>query len=168
MSLERDKIAIEPVSGSLGAEIFGVDISRDLNEATIGAIRQALLDHCVIFFRDQQLDSARLKAFAARFGEIFQHPNFIGSDADPAIVEIRRDPDDKRIVGENWHTDATMVPAPPMGSILYGVEIPPFGNDTLFSNLYLAYETLSDGMKRLIADLRAVHSDRKIAGARAR
>ncbi|HWG06562.1 MAG TPA: TauD/TfdA family dioxygenase [Beijerinckiaceae bacterium] len=161
-------IAIEPISGALGAEIFGVDIAEDLDNATIGEIRQALLDHCVIFFRDQTLDTARLKAFASRFGEIFRHPNFIGWEADPAIVEIRREPGDQRIVGENWHTDATMVAAPPMGSILYGVEIPAFGNDTLFSNLYLAYETLSDGMRRLIANLKAVHSDRKIAGPRAR
>jgi taurine dioxygenase len=165
--MEGNGIAIEPISGALGAEVLGIDISADLDRDTVGAIRQALLDHCVIFFRDQRLDPAHLKAFAAHFGEIFQHPNFIGSDADPAIVEIRREPGDDRIVGENWHSDATMVAAPPMGSILYGAEIPAYGGDTLFSNLYLAYESLSEGMKRLIAELRAVHSDRKIAGPRA-
>ena len=160
------RLDIHPIAGALGAEIHGVDLAEDLDDATIATIRQALLAHSVIFFRDQQLDAAQQKALARRFGEIFVHPNYYGLQPDPEIVEIRREPDDTRVVGEEWHTDTTMMPEPPMGAILYAIEAPPHGGDTLFANQYLAYEVLSDGMKRLLADLRAVHSDRKVAGPR--
>jgi taurine dioxygenase len=158
------RLEVRPIAGALGAEIHGVDLASDLDDATIAEIRQALLDHCVIFFRDQSLDADQQKRFGRRFGELFIHPNYVGLQADPEIVEIRREPGDTRVVGEEWHTDTTMVAEPPMGAILYAIEAPPHGGDTLFANQYRAYETLSDGMKRLIADLRAVHSDRKVAG----
>jgi taurine dioxygenase len=160
------------MTGALGAEIHGVDLGElsaggERNAATVAAVRQALLDHGVIFFRDQRFDAEQHKALARRFGDIFVHPNFYGTQPDPEIVEIRREPGDTRIVGEEWHTDTTMMPEPPMGAILYAIEVPPYGGDTLFANQYLAYETLSEGMKRLIGTLRAVHSDRKVAGPRA-
>src|SRR5438477_11749018 len=165
--MRNSQIEVRPIAGSIGAEIHNVDVSADLDEAAIGDIRQALLDHCVIFFRDQKLDVARHKTFTRRFGEIFIHPNYKGTQADPEIIVITREPGDQRIVGEEWHTDTTMMPEPPMGAILYAIEVPPYGGDTLFANQYLAYETLSDGMKRLLGPLRAVHSDRKVAGPRA-
>ncbi len=157
-------IEIHPIAGALGAEIGGVDVAEELDDAVIGEIRQALLDHGVIFFRDQKLDPARHKAFTRRFGEIFLHPNYQGVSADPEIVDIRREPGDKKIVGEDWHTDTTMVAEPPLGAILYAIEVPPYGGDTLFANQYLAYESLSDGLKRTLEHLRAVHSDRMVAG----
>jgi len=160
------RIEIRPIAGAVGAELHGVDLGRDLDAATVAEIRQALLDHCVIFFRDQEFDAARHKALARRFGEIFIHPNYYGTQVDPEIVEIRREPGDTKVVGEDWHTDTTMMPEPPMGAILYAIEVPPYGGDTLFANQYLAYESLSDGMKRLIGNLRAVHSDRMVAGPR--
>ena len=162
--LTTTRLEVRPIAGALGAEIHGVDLATDLDNGTIAEIRQALLDHCVVFFRDQSLDAQQQKRFARRFGELFVHPNYVGLQADPEIVEIRREPGDTRVVGEDWHTDTTMVADPPMGAILYAIEAPPYGGDTLFANQYLAYETLSDGMKRLVADLRAVHSDRKVAG----
>ena len=166
------QLDIRPMTGALGAEIHGVDLAAlsaglERDAATVAAVRQALLDHGVIFFRDQEFDAPQQKALARRFGEIFVHPNFYGTQPDPEIVEIRREPGDTRIVGEEWHTDTTMMPEPPMGAILYAIEVPPYGGDTLFANQYLAYETLSRGMKRLLGDLRAVHSDRKVAGPRA-
>ena len=157
-------IEIHPIAGALGAEIGGVDVAEELDDALIGEIRQALLDHGVIFFRDQKLDPARHKAFTRRFGEIFLHPNYQGVSADPEIVDIRREPGDTKIVGEDWHTDTTMVAEPPLGAILYAIEVPPYGGDTLFANQYLAYESLSDGLKRTLEHLRAVHSDRMVAG----
>ncbi len=157
-------IEVAPISGALGAELRGVDLAQDLDDATIKEIRQALLDHGVIFFRDQAFDAEQQKRLARRFGDIFIHPNYYGMQADPEIVEIRREPGDTRVVGEEWHTDTTMMPAPPMGAILYAIEVPPYGGDTLFASQYRAYETLSDGMKRMLAGLRAVHSDRKVAG----
>jgi taurine dioxygenase len=162
--MRNSQIEVRPIAGSIGAEIHNVDVSQDLDDGTIGDIRKALLDHCVIFFRDQKLDAARHKAFTRRFGEIFIHPNYKGTQADPEIIQITREPGDKKIVGEDWHTDTTMVAAPPMGAILYAIEVPPYGGDTLFANQYQAYEALSDGMRRMLSGLRAVHSDCKVAG----
>ena len=161
-------LEVRPISGALGAEVQGVDFGRELDDATVAGIRRALLDHCVIFFRDQRFDAEQHKALARRFGDIFIHPNYAGTQPDPEIVMIRREPGDSKIVGEDWHTDTTMMPEPPMGAILYALEAPPYGGDTLFANQYLAYETLSDGLKRLLMDLRAVHSDRMVAGPAAR
>jgi taurine dioxygenase len=158
------RLEIQPIAGALGAELHGVDLGSDLDDATIAEIRQALLDHCVIFFRDQEFDAAQHKALARRFGTIFIHPNYYGLQVDPEILEIRREPGDTKVVGEDWHTDTTMMAEPPMGAILYALEVPPYGGDTLFANQYLAYETLSEGMKRMIGGLRAVHSDRMVAG----
>jgi taurine dioxygenase len=165
--MRNSQIEVRPIAGTIGAEIHGVDVSTDLPDGAIADIRKALLDHCVIFFRDQTLDVERHKAFTRRFGEIFIHPNYKGTQADPEIVEITRLPGDTKIVGEEWHTDTTMVAEPPMGAILYAKEVPPYGGDTTFANQYLAYESLSDGMKQMLAPLKALHSDRKVAGPQA-
>ncbi|RPI41736.1 MAG: taurine dioxygenase, partial [Hyphomicrobiaceae bacterium] len=162
--MRNSQIEVRPIAGSIGAEIHGVDVSEDLDDRTIGDIRQALLDHCVIFFRDQKLDAERHKAFSRRFGKLFIHPNYKGMQADPEVIQITREPGDKKIVGEEWHADTTMVAEPPMGAILYAIEVPPYGGDTLFANQYQAYEALSDGMKKMIGGLKALHSDRKVAG----
>jgi taurine dioxygenase len=159
MSLE-----IEPLSTAIGAEISNVDLSRDLSDAAIGEIRRALLDHCVVFFRDQDLSVEAHKRLARCFGEIFVHPNFNTGDHDPEVVTIVRKPGDTRIVGEEWHTDTTMMAEPPMGALLYALEVPPVGGDTLFANQYMAYERLSDGMKRMVDGLKCWHTDRKVAG----
>ena len=159
MSLE-----IERLSTAIGAEISNVDLSRDLSDATIGEIRRALLDHCVVFFRDQDLSVEAHKRLARCFGEIFLHPNFNTGDHDPEVVTIVRKPGDTRIVGEEWHTDTTMMAEPPMGALLYALEVPPVGGDTLFANQYMAYERLSDGMKRMVEGLKCWHTDRKVAG----
>jgi taurine dioxygenase len=165
--MRNAKIEVRPIAGTIGAELHGVDISTDLPDSTIAEIRQALLDHCVIFFRDQKLDVPQQKAFARRFGDLFIHPNYKGLQADSEIVEIKRAPGDKKIVGEEWHADTTMVEEPPMGAILYAIDVPPYGGDTIFANQYLAYESLSDGMKKMLSGLKAYHSDRKVAGPRA-
>ena len=148
--MRNSRIEVRPIAGACGAEIDGVRIGDDLDDATIGEIRQALNEHCVIFFRDQEFDAEQHKAFARRFGEIFVHPNYRGMQDDDEIVMVRREPGDKHIVGEDWHTDTTMVAAPPMGAILYAIEVPPYGGDTCFANQYLAYEALSAGMKRML------------------
>ena len=161
------RLDVRPLAGACGAEIFGVDLSRPQSDGTIAAIRKALLDHCVIFFRDQEIDVQQHKDFARRFGKIFIHPNYKGVGTDDEVVVIRREPGDKKIVGEEWHADTTMVAEPPMGAILYAIEVPGFGGDTLFASQYAAYDALSDGMKKLIGGLKAYHSDRKVAGPRA-
>jgi taurine dioxygenase len=157
-------ITVSPIAGALGAEIGGIDIETGLDDATIAEIRQALLEHLVIFFRDQKLDDRSHKEFSRRFGRLFIHPNFDMGQAEPEIVRVVRQPGDERIIGEDWHSDTTMMAEPPMGAILYAHEVPPYGGDTLFANQYLAYETLSDGMKAMLANLKCVHSDIKVAG----
>jgi taurine dioxygenase len=155
---------IKPLATAIGAEIDGIDLSANLPDETVAALRRALLDHGVIFFRDQQIDVDQHKRLARRFGDIFIHPNFNTGDHDPEVVTIVRRPGDTHIVGEEWHTDTTMMAEPPMGALLYALEVPPVGGDTLFANQYLAYERLSDGMKTFLAGLRCWHSDRKVAG----
>ncbi|MFV0295595.1 MAG: TauD/TfdA dioxygenase family protein [Hyphomicrobiaceae bacterium] len=158
------KLDVRPLAGACGAEIHGVDLGKPLDDPMIAALRQALLDHCVIFFRDQDMSVEAHKALTRRFGDIFVHPNYKGVGEDDELVVIKRAPGDKKIVGEDWHADTTMVAEPPMGAILYALEVPDYGGDTIFANQYAAYDALSDGMKALVADLRAYHSDRKVAG----
>ncbi len=158
-------ITVAPLSASIGAEIGGVDISRDFQDAVVAEIRQALLDHLVIFFRDQDLvDIERHKAFTRRFGDLFIHPNFNFGQENPEIVYLNRAPGDTRAAGETWHADTTMMVEPPMAAILYALEVPDWGGDTLFANQYLAYESLSEGMKAMVSGLSAIHNDSRVAG----
>jgi taurine dioxygenase len=137
-----------------------------LPEPVILEIRQALLEYLVIFFRDQNLsDPERHRSFSQRFGQLFVHPNFNLGQKDPEMVFITRKPGDTAIVGETWHADTTMMKAPPMAAILYALEAPTCGGDTLFANQYLAYESLSEGMKKMLTGLKAVHNDSKGRGA---
>ena len=149
-------IETHPIAGALGAEITGVDLSRDLPDALIGEIRTALLEHLVIFFRDQALSPATQLAFARRFGDIHQHPFMAGMPDCPEVLEIRKTPSDKRNFGGSWHTDQMFAPQPAMGTILYARQVPSAGGDTMFSNQYLAYDALSDGMKRMLSGLRGI------------
>jgi taurine dioxygenase len=165
--MRNSRIEVRLIAGACGAEIAGVRIGDDLDGTTIGEIRHALNEHGVVFFRDQEFDAEQHKAFARRFGEIFVHPNYRGMHEDDEIVMIRREPGDKHIVGEDWHTDTTMVVAPPMGAILYAIEVPPYGGDTCFAHQAAAYDALSAGMKRLLQGLRAIHTDRMVAGPQA-
>ena len=165
MSYER--IDVRRVAGALGAEIDGVDLSAPIDDATFAEIRRAWLDHLVIFFRGQTLDDDALMTFGRRFAPLFRHPNFVPDPLHPDIVRIHRRPGDRRIVGEDWHADTTCMPEPPSGAVLFAVDVPPYGGDTIFANQYLAYETLSQGMKEQLHHLRAIHSDIKVAGPQA-
>ncbi|MGE3782391.1 MAG: TauD/TfdA dioxygenase family protein [Alphaproteobacteria bacterium] len=165
--MRNSRIAVRPTAGACGAEIDGVQIGGEIDDTTIADIRRALNEHGVVFFRDQEFDAEQHKEFARRFGEIFVHPNYRGMQTDDEIVMIRREPGDQHIVGEDWHTDTTMVAAPPMGAILYAIEVPPYGGDTCFAHQAAAYDALSPGMQRLLEGLRAVHTDRMVAGPQA-
>ena len=158
------ELRIEPVTGALGAEVLGVDLSRELSDGVFAAVHEALLRYGVIFFRDQALDIPQHKAFASRFGTLFLHPNIQGSKADPAVIDIVRNPGDTKIIGEDWHSDTPQVARPPMGSVLYAVDVPDYGGDTLFSCQYSAYDALSPGLKEMLHGVRALHSDRRVAG----
>ena len=149
---------IRRVAGALGAEIGGVDLSAELPEATIAAIRQALLDHQVIFFRDQQLAPAQQVAFGRRFGPLNIHPYVSGMADHPEVMEVIKEPEDRVNFGGGWHSDMSFLERPAIGSILYAVETPEFGGDTLFASQIAAFEALSPGLQRTLAGLRAIHS----------
>ncbi len=147
---------IRPIAGALGAEIGGVDLSQDLSDDTTAEIRQALLDHLVIFFRDQNITPDMYLAFAHRFGDPVEYPLVKGLEGYPGIMSVVKLEHEKINFGGLWHSDTTYLEEPPMGSILLARELPPYGGDTEFANMYMAYETLSDGMKRLLAPLRGI------------
>lgn len=150
---------VQPVSGALGAEICGIDLSQNLNDEVIADLRKALLDHLVILVRDQKMSPRQLIDFARRFGELEEHDFVKGMDEYPEIIRILREADEKGMnFGGVWHSDVTHQEKPALGSILYAVEVPPLGGDTLFANQYLAYETLSSGMRDLLDGLVAVHT----------
>jgi len=149
-------IDVNPITGAMGAEIRGVDLSLELDERTFGTILQALLDHGAIFFREQDITPAQQMAFAKRWGEVHLHPHMPCLPDHPGIIEIVKKEDDTTVFGANWHTDQMFTPTPARVTILYAKQVPPVGGDTLFANLHQAYDTLSDGMKALIADLRTI------------
>ncbi|MBO6560121.1 MAG: TauD/TfdA family dioxygenase [Nisaea sp.] len=148
---------IRPIAGALGAEIHGIDASRDLDAATVSAVRQALLEHLVIFLPDQKLTPVQQLAFAKRFGEPMIYPFVKGLEDFPEITPILKREEDRNNFGGIWHSDTVYQQQPPMGTMLYALELPPFGGDTLFANQYLAYDALSDGMKDLLGGLKAIH-----------
>ncbi len=165
--MSSDRVDIRPLTGALGAEILGLDLSAPLSEPAANALRKALLDFGVVFLPDQSLTVDQHKAVARYFGDIFVHPNFKGSGDDPEIVFVRRNPGDVAIVGEDWHSDTAMMQSPPLGAVLYGMEVPPYGGDTLFACQYAAFNALSPAMQQLLGTLKAVNSDRNVAGPRA-
>ena len=142
-----------PLSGAMGAEIRGADL-RDVDDETFAAIHDILLDHGMIYFRDQNITPAQQLALARRWGEPHFHPYMPGLANHPEIIEIVKNPEDTHTFGGNWHTDQMFTPTPAMGTMLYAKEVPAAGGDTMFANLYLAYETLSDGLKAAISPLR--------------
>ena len=151
-----------------GAEIGGVDLSHDLSDGVIAEIRQALLNHLVIFFRGQDITPARHLAFARRFGDLVFYPMVKGLEDYPEIVPVVKRPDETDNFGGVWHSDTTYLTEPPLGAILVARELPPHGGDTLFANMIMAYETLSDGMKDMLSGLIAVNSSAKAAVAKSR
>jgi taurine dioxygenase len=156
--LRRNSPEIRPLAGAIGAEILGVDLAGEVNDDTIAAIRRAWLDHLVIFFRDQDLPPARLLAFARRFGEPIEYPFIKGLGGFPVITPVVKLAHDRENFGGFWHSDEPYREIPPMGSMLIAREVPPYGGDTLFANMYLAYESLSAGMRHLLDGLVAVNS----------
>lgn len=149
---------IRRVAGALGAEISGVDLSRPLGDEVIAAIRQAFVEHQVIFFRDQALTPAQQTAFGARFGPLNIHPYVKGMAEHPEVMEIIKAPEDKTNFGGGWHSDMSFLETPAIGSILYAVELPEWGGDTLFASQAAAFEALSPGLKATLEGLNAVHS----------
>ena len=150
-------IGVHPVAGALGAEISGVDLAH-LSDEVVAEIRQAWLEHLVIFFRDQDLTPAQFLAFARRFGEPIEYPFVKGLEEQPEIIPVLKLAHESVNFGGIWHSDTAYLDVPPMASMLIAREVPDAGGDTEFASMYLAYERLSDGMKRLLEGLLAVNS----------
>ncbi len=159
-----DTIEARPVAAALGAEIHGADLSRALSDAQFAEIQRALAHFGVIFFRGQSLTPERHIAFAERWGPINVNRFFRPVAGYPMIAEVVKEPQQITNIGGDWHTDHSYDHAPALGSILYAHEVPAVGGDTLYASMYLAYETLSDGLKTMLEGLRAHHSSRLAFG----
>jgi alpha-ketoglutarate-dependent taurine dioxygenase len=158
---------VRRLAGALGAEISGVSLQNP-SDAEIEAIRRAFLDHLVIFFRDQPLAPAQFIAFAKRMGHPVEYPFVKGLEGLPEVIEVKKLEHERHNFGGIWHSDTAYLAEPPMGSMLLAREVPPHGGDTLFANQYLAYESLSDGMRALLSGLVAVNSSTKADVSRTR
>lgn len=156
---------VQPLTPGLGAELLDIDLSADLSDTTIAAIKAQLLQWKVIFFRDQTLTRAQHIAFASRFGPLEIHPATPRDQPDPEVLRIVHDENSKG--RENaWHSDVTWRPEPSLGSILRAIEVPEVGGDTLFADMGAAYEGLSEEMKRFVSGLTAEHDFMRVFGDR--
>ncbi|WP_327140629.1 TauD/TfdA dioxygenase family protein [Nocardia sp. NBC_01327] len=164
VAAERDRLSAlrwqhfdaKQLGASIGAELSGVDLTAELADEVVAEIRQALHEYKVVFFRDQPMTPAQHVAFAQRFGELEIHPFIPSSTTEPELVRFEKSAE---VAGfeNSWHHDVTWRAQPSMGAVLHGVSIPPLGGDTLFADMYAAYESLDDDTKALIENLEAVH-----------
>lgn len=157
-------IEIQPLSEALGAAVIGVDLSKPVDDETFEQIHDAHLEYAVVVFRDQDLTPEQHIAFSRRFGDLDVHVlNQYLLPGHPEILLVSNKEVDGKAVGQrqagsHWHSDLSYTMYPSLGSLLYALEIPPEGGDTLFTNMYAAYDALSDKMKARVNDLKAVHS----------
>ncbi len=173
---EYASFEVNTLTPHIGAEVQGLDLSQPLAESVLKDLRQAWSDWKVLVFRDQQLSRTQHKAIAAHFGALHVHPmNLPKTSAaadseqpsravnkDPEILKVKTTADSPYTAGDGWHTDVTCDPIPPLGSMLYITETPECGGgDTLFADMYLAYELLSEPMKAFLGGLQAVHDGAK-------
>ncbi|MGY8991925.1 MAG: TauD/TfdA dioxygenase family protein, partial [Rhodospirillales bacterium] len=166
--MAKTSLDIRPLAGALGAEILGVDLASGLSDHVYDEIHQAFLDHLVIFFRDQTLNPAQFTEVAKHFGTPGAYPFIESIEGHPEVIEILKTKDDTINFGCHWHTDTTYMEKPSLGTMLYALETPESGGDTLFANMYKAYEALSGGMKNMLDGLHAVNSsEQKDLGGRA-
>ena len=159
-----NRLRFRRISGSLGAEVSGVDLSNGIDDRTVAAIRAGLLEHLVLVFRDQSLEPGSLAAFARRFGALNRHPYVKPLDGHPDVFRIVKEPDDVHHFGNGWHSDLSYAERPALATMLYATELPPYGGDTLFADMRAAWGALSDGMKAMLDGLVAVFSNERTYG----
>lgn len=159
-------LTVTPLTPTIGATLDGIDLAKPMTDLQFAEVNRALAEHLVIFFRKQTMSIEQHKAFGRRFGELHVHPVY-GMAGHPDILEIKADETSKGVAGEVWHTDVSCDAQPPMGSILYMHEVPANGGgDTLFANMYAAWETLSAPLRGMLEGLRAVHDGGYTYGVR--
>jgi taurine dioxygenase len=152
---------LKRIAGALGAELSGIDLRQPLHPDAAAQVRQALLDHGVIFLRRQPLTPEQFLAFARAMGEPVEYPFVKGLEGYPHIIEVKKLEHEKLNFGGIWHSDTTYLQEPPMGSMLLAREVPPYGGDTLFASQYAAWDALSPTMKRLLDGLQGISSSAK-------
>jgi len=163
-----NSIEIKPLAAAMGAEVRGVDLSQPLANEQVSNIHRAYLDHQMIYFRDQELSPKAQVALARHFGKPAVYPFLKGLDGIPEVNELIKTEADTKAFGATWHSDTSYKERPDLGTLLYAVEVPDVGGDTMFANTYQAYEALSDGMKTMLDYLIGVfNSDKLYAGGRA-
>ncbi|MFP6616383.1 MAG: TauD/TfdA family dioxygenase [Candidatus Hydrogenedentota bacterium] len=151
-------IDVKPVAGALGAEIKGIDLSAPMADDLFAETRDAFLEFHVIFFRDQTLTPDQQTDFGRRFGTLNIHPYITALNGHPEIIPIVKEKGDKANFGGGWHSDMSFLLEPALGSVLYALDSPSFGGDTLWANQIAAYDALSDGLKETLSGLNAIHS----------
>ena len=154
-------LEIKPTGQDCGAEIRGVDLTRELDAGTIAEIRSAWLDHQVLSFPDQEMSNEDLERFTLYFGPFGEDPFIAPIPGHEHIIAVKRAADETApIFAESWHTDWSFQPTPPSGTCLFGITIPPQGGDTLFANQYLALEHMPSELRRKLDGRKAIHSAR--------
>ena len=161
MATTEVALQLRPVAPSLGAEIRGLDV-RTLDEAMFAAVQRAFAEHRLLVFKDQSLSPEELMRFGERWGELHVHPLTPHIDGYPPVQAIKNT-GKKTTLNEHWHTDMSFEPVPPKITMLHALEIPELGGDTAFADQHAAYESLSDGLKRLLDGVRAVHRSDALA-----
>ena len=156
-----NSIVVRPISNGVGADISGVNLAEPLTNLAYKTIRKALCEWGVIFFRDQKITPGQHLNFGKRFGELHVSKTIEKVSGYPLVGEVRKEPHQTRNIGGNWHSDHTFTEIPPLGSILVARELPDVGGDTLFANMSSAYDKLSEGMKKMLEGLSAVHAKKK-------
>ena len=161
----QSQITVKRLTGAIGAEVKGVDLNRPLDDGTFATIHQAFLDHCMLVFRGQFLDPMAQTVFTHRWGEALHAPYLkkIEMPDHPDVLAVPNLGKARAFTTEQWHSDLSFTPAPPAHAILAAQVLPETGGDTMFASQYLAYETLSEGMKRVLQGLRAWHGGAKLA-----
>ena len=154
-------IDVKPIAGNIGAEIHGIDLSKDISDETIEEIAQAQRDYLVVFFRDQDITPAQHIEFIERFGEILEYPLVKGLEDYPQIAPVIKLAHETSNFGGIWHSDTSYMEMPPKATMLVARELPPYGGDTLFANMYMALDTLSEGMQAMLSGLNAVNTTAK-------
>ena len=162
---DYNTIRVDPLGGALGAEISGIDLNEVISDEQLTEVRQVFGQYAVIFFRNQNLSPENEIRFAKRWGEINTNRFFSSVEGYPQIALVVKEPDQKNNIGGSWHTDHSYDIAPALGSILFAHEVPVSGGDTVFASMYKAYDTLSDGLKSTLSNLRARHSSAHVFGA---
>lgn len=156
--MSHSALDIRPLSGALGAEVFGVDLAGPVDDALFDAVHRAFVDFGLLVFRDQELTHAAQIAWARRFGTPDIHPIANGMEEFPELIRVLKPAGASASFGVGWHSDNSFFEEPSLGSVLYGVTIPPYGGDTLYASMEKAYQALSEPLRRMLDGMQAVHS----------